>query len=95
LRRALQRTSRPPSGRPLGALVRDPSLLSFDIPATAFLTPDTGIDLDHPDLRVTAGTNCVTPGASPDDYDGHGTYVPGTSSDCAHCWGPGSDRTPD
>ena len=39
---------------------------------------DTGIDLDHPDLRVTAGTNCVTPGASPDDRDGHGTHVAGT-----------------
>ncbi len=39
---------------------------------------DTGIDLDHPDLRVTAGTNCVTPGASPDDRDGHGTRVAGT-----------------
>jgi len=39
---------------------------------------DTGIDIDHPDLRVTSGTNCITPGASPDDDDGHGTHVAGT-----------------
>jgi len=39
---------------------------------------DTGIDLDHPDLRVAGGTNCVTPGASADDDHGHGTHVAGT-----------------
>ena len=39
---------------------------------------DTGVDLDHPDLSVTAGTNCVTPGAAPDDDNGHGTHVAGT-----------------
>ena len=39
---------------------------------------DTGIDLDHPDLDVAPGRNCVTSGAAPDDDNGHGTHVAGT-----------------
>ena len=39
---------------------------------------DTGIDLQHPDLNVADGTNCVTPGSPADDLDGHGTHVAGT-----------------
>jgi subtilisin family serine protease len=39
---------------------------------------DTGVDLQHPDLNVADGTNCVTPGAPADDADGHGTHVAGT-----------------
>ena len=39
---------------------------------------DTGIDLDHPDLVVGGGKNCVTAGAAPDDDHGHGTHVAGT-----------------
>jgi subtilisin family serine protease len=42
---------------------------------------DSGIDLDHPDLVAnidgSAGINCVTPGASPDDDNSHGTHVAG------------------
>jgi subtilisin len=38
---------------------------------------DTGVDLDHPDLDVAAGKNCVGTGA-PDDDNGHGTHVAGT-----------------
>jgi subtilisin len=38
---------------------------------------DSGIDLDHPDLNVAAGPNCVAPGP-PDDDNGHGTHVAGT-----------------
>ncbi len=38
---------------------------------------DTGIDLDHPDLDVRPGANCVGP-APPDDDHGHGTHVAGT-----------------
>jgi hypothetical protein len=38
---------------------------------------DTGVDLEHPDLDVVAGTNCTGAGA-PDDTDGHGTHVAGT-----------------
>jgi subtilisin len=43
---------------------------------------DTGIDLDHPDLNVTAGRNCTLLGRllgrSPDDDNGHGSHVAGT-----------------
>lgn len=39
---------------------------------------DTGIDLDHPDLNVGTGINCVDPGIPPDDDHGHGTHVAGT-----------------
>jgi subtilisin family serine protease len=44
---------------------------------------DTGIDLDHPDLKVDAskGFNAFTSGrdaGSPDDGNGHGTHVSGT-----------------
>jgi subtilisin len=37
---------------------------------------DTGIDVDHPDLTVVGGTNCVG-GSSFDDDNGHGTHVAG------------------
>jgi subtilisin family serine protease len=39
---------------------------------------DTGVDLDHSDLTVAGGKNCVTSGAQPDDDHGHGTHVAGT-----------------
>jgi subtilisin family serine protease len=40
---------------------------------------DTGIDLDHPDLRVVGGVNCSSgPSAKYDDGNGHGTHVAGT-----------------
>ncbi|OMF37344.1 peptidase S8 [Paenibacillus sp. FSL H8-0548] len=40
---------------------------------------DTGIDLDHPDLKdnLVAGANLVSPGEQPDDDNGHGTSVAG------------------
>jgi subtilisin len=38
---------------------------------------DSGIDLDHPDLNVASGPNCVGTGP-PDDDNGHGTHVAGT-----------------
>ncbi|MCR2807491.1 S8 family serine peptidase [Paenibacillus soyae] len=40
---------------------------------------DTGIDLDHPDLKdnLVAGVNLVDPKKSPDDDNGHGTSVAG------------------
>lgn len=38
---------------------------------------DTGIDVDHPDLYVVGGVDCVT-GTSFDDPNGHGTHVAGT-----------------
>ena len=39
---------------------------------------DTGIDLTHPDLQAVNGTNCVSPGASAQDDNGHGTHLAGT-----------------
>jgi subtilisin len=42
---------------------------------------DTGVDLDHPDLEVRNGVNCIDPKKTADDDDtteGHGTHVAGT-----------------
>ncbi|MGH2451698.1 MAG: S8 family serine peptidase [Candidatus Limnocylindria bacterium] len=39
---------------------------------------DTGIDVDHPDLNVAGGTNCVRGRPTIDDGNGHGTHVAGT-----------------
>lgn len=40
---------------------------------------DTGIQLDHPDLKpVQDGKNCISPGLSAADNAGHGTHVAGT-----------------
>ncbi len=38
---------------------------------------DTGIDVDHPDLNVVGGVNCVPGETSYDDLNGHGTHVAG------------------
>ncbi|HEV2821463.1 MAG TPA: S8 family serine peptidase, partial [Solirubrobacteraceae bacterium] len=71
-----QGESTPPTGvRRIGAAS---ATTAREASAAKVAVLDTGIDLDHPDLRVTAGTNCVTPGASPDDDQGHGTHVAGT-----------------
>lgn len=39
---------------------------------------DTGIDVDHPDLNVVGGRNCVRGPNTFDDGNGHGTHVAGT-----------------
>lgn len=39
---------------------------------------DTGIDLDHPDLKVNTTYSKTFVGGSPDDQNGHGTHVAGT-----------------
>ena len=39
---------------------------------------DTGIDVDHPDLNVVGGVNCVLLASGYDDGHGHGTHVAGT-----------------
>jgi subtilisin family serine protease len=38
---------------------------------------DSGIDVQHPDLRVTGGINLLDDGQSFDDCNGHGTHVAG------------------
>jgi len=40
---------------------------------------DTGVDLDHPDLKdnLVEGVNLVRPGETPEDDNGHGTSVAG------------------
>lgn len=49
-----------------------------EVASTGVAVIDTGIDLDHPDLNAQDGIDCVTPGTSADDDDGHGTHVAGT-----------------
>jgi subtilisin family serine protease len=39
---------------------------------------DTGANLSHPDLNVTSGKDCVDPGTTAEDGNGHGTHVAGT-----------------
>jgi subtilisin len=39
---------------------------------------DTGVQLNHSDLNVVNGTDCVRPGTPADDENGHGTHVAGT-----------------
>jgi hypothetical protein len=38
---------------------------------------DTGVQLDHPDLNVVAGVNCINELQPPEDDDGHGTHCAG------------------
>jgi subtilisin len=39
---------------------------------------DTGVDLNHTDLNVRNGKDCVEPGTPAQDDNGHGTHVAGT-----------------
>ena len=73
---ALRSGDRAPTGvRRIGAAS---ATTAREASAASVAVLDTGIDLDHPDLRVAGGTNCMTPGATPDDDHGHGTHVAGT-----------------
>jgi subtilisin family serine protease len=44
--------------------------------STSVAVIDSGIDLDHPDLNVVDGTDCIDGGPA-EDLDGHGTHVAG------------------
>jgi subtilisin len=39
---------------------------------------DTGIDLNNPGLNAATGKDCITPGGTAQDDNGHGTHVAGT-----------------
>jgi subtilisin len=59
------------AGAVSGGVARNPS-------GAAVAVIDTGVDLANPDLNAVAGTNCINPGAPPQDDHGHGTHVAGT-----------------
>jgi subtilisin family serine protease len=50
---------------------------------------DTGIDLNHPDLRwnIGGGFNAISEGKSSDDDNGHGTHIAGIIAASANGWG--------
>ena len=39
---------------------------------------DTGVSTSHPDLNQTSGIDCIAPGTSSNDENGHGSHVAGT-----------------
>ncbi len=39
---------------------------------------DTGVQLNHPDLNVVAGVNCISSTTLPNDDNGHGTHCAGS-----------------
>lgn len=66
----------PPTGvRRIGAGAPDFVRGASDVSVAVI---DTGVDLDHPDLNVADGTDCVAPGTPAEDADGHGTHVAGS-----------------
>jgi subtilisin family serine protease len=48
------------------------------VPGANTAVIDTGVDLNHTDLNVKSGTNCITPSSPAQDDNSHGTHVAGT-----------------
>ena len=65
----------PPGVRRIGA---GTAATAHEASSASVAVIDTGIDLAHPQLNAVNGKNCVTPGTSAQDDDGHGTHVAGT-----------------
>jgi subtilisin family serine protease len=59
--------------------VREAWSITMGNPKVTLAIIDTGIDLNHPDLRdkIVTGKNIVDPGLKPMDDNGHGTHVAG------------------
>src|SRR5690606_34455606 len=72
------RIAAPPSPPGVRRLARTAPGEARQAASGAVAVVDTGVDLDHPDLDVEPGANCIDPGAPPDDDHGHGTHVAGT-----------------
>ncbi|HUO45888.1 MAG TPA: S8 family serine peptidase, partial [Acidimicrobiia bacterium] len=53
------------------------SLQSMTLAPTVVAVLDTGVDLNHPDLKLTAGWDFIANDSSPEDGFGHGTHVAG------------------
>jgi hypothetical protein len=73
-------TADPISEYPNGVKRTDAQSLTNKGQGVAVAVIDTGIQLNHPDLagNIIANTNCVTPGSTGNDDNGHGTHVAGT-----------------
>jgi len=65
----------PPGVRRIGAAT---TALAHSPSDVGVAVVDTGLDLKSADLDATSGVNCVTPGATAQDDNGHGTHIGGT-----------------
>jgi subtilisin family serine protease len=64
----------PPGIRRIGAATATSAHTSAN---SSVAVLDTGVDLPNSDLNAVSGTNCVSPGTTAQDNNGHGTNVAG------------------